>query len=205
MLPSGSSSRPRRTPRRPARACPCTRNAGAACAAGAGPRLGRQVPERHVQGPGGHGPITVPAWLLVRQEDLSGADRVDDTGIWVSKPLRGGLESREEAFGEDAGLSVAAVRVEAVADEPLPVHDDVADGSHHRYRHRGEVDDRVAHPRSDRGLGDLDLGDAHPHLIPASCGRAAGRWSAGSGVGRATMCCSGGAVNARDAEAGERR
>ncbi len=125
-------------------------------------RLGREVPHRHVQRPDRDRPVAVTAGLLVAHHHVGDRDRVDQAGVGVEElRLRIRVEPGQQPPGEQLGLGVAAVGVEAVADNRLTVDDGVAGDRHHRHRHLGEVDDGVADAGVERDLGDSDVGDAH--------------------------------------------
>jgi hypothetical protein len=78
-----------------------------------------------------------------------------------------------EALANKAALTVAAVGVEAVADDPAAVAELVGDDGNQARRHLGEVDVGVADRRGDR-LGDLaDVYDSHGRAfgLAAACSR----------------------------------
>jgi hypothetical protein len=83
------------------------------------------------------------ARLLVghhRGPDLAGVEIV---ARGVDQAVGLGFEdARREALADQAALTVAAVRVEAVADHRLAVADDVGDDGNQAQRHLREVDDR---------------------------------------------------------------
>jgi hypothetical protein len=56
-------------------------------------------------------------------------------------------DARDEALAHQAALAVAAIRVEAVADDRLAVADHVGDHGHQAQRHLAEVDVGVADGR----------------------------------------------------------
>src|SRR5690606_13581171 len=71
--------------------------------------------------------------------------------------------TRHKAFAHQVALAVAAVGVEAVADDRFAVADDVGDDGHKAQCHLREIDVGVADVRLDRAGGFEDVDDFHDH------------------------------------------
>ena len=124
--------------------------------------LRRRVPDRHVDRADGDRALAVAARLLVRHHGGPDLVRIEVVAALVEKALGRRLQDAvAEALADQAALAVAAVRVEAVADDRPAVAHHVGDDRHKARGHLREVDVGVADRRGDR-LGDLaDVDDAH--------------------------------------------
>ena len=108
----------------------------------------------------------IAAQHVVRIEVVAGRRRAATAGSASSR--RGA-----KALADQPALAVAAVGVEAVADDALAVALDVGDDGDEARRHLGEVDIGVADRRSDR-LGDFgDIENANGHGLRCDCDAAA--------------------------------
>nr|WP_268256705.1 hypothetical protein [Streptomyces sulfonofaciens] len=120
-----------------------------------------EVEERHVHDADGHRALAVPAGLLVARHHLPRPGGIQLAPL-VQEVLGGGGEQPgDDAPAQDLARAVAAVRVEAVADDRLPVTDDITDDRHDRAVHRAEVDPCVADRRADRDGALVHGGDLH--------------------------------------------
>ena len=88
-----------------------------------------------------------------------------------------------EALADQAPLSVAAVGIEAVADDRLAIADDVGDHGNQTERHLREVDEGIGDGRGDRSGALPDVDNAHEKGV--SC---IGGWRAGSLIGELAGC-----------------
>jgi hypothetical protein len=70
-------------------------------------------------------------------------------------------DTRDEAVREQAGLRIAAVRIEAVTDDAPAVALDVGDDGHDARGHLGKIDVRVADRGRDRHRRGMNRGDFH--------------------------------------------
>jgi hypothetical protein len=124
--------------------------------------LGGGVPHGHVDGAHGHRALAVAAGLLVDHHARPDLVRVEVLAGLVDERRGLGLEqARQEALANQPALAVAAVRVEAVADDRLAVANHVGDHGHQAQRHLGEVDVGVADVRLDGAGGFEDVDDLH--------------------------------------------
>ena len=126
--------------------------------------FGHRVPDRHVDGADGDGPVAVAARLFVAHHggpDFVGVQVVAgliQQGGWFGLEDTGG-----ELFPDQSALAVAAVGVEAVADHGLAVALDVGDHGDEAGGHLGKIDVGVADRGTDR-LGDLaDIDNTQGH------------------------------------------
>src|SRR5215212_336558 len=121
-----------------------------------------RVPDRHVDGADGDRALAVPAGLLVRHHGRPDLGRVDVVAGVVHQALGVRFEDAvAEALADQPALAVAAVGVEAVADDRPAVAHHVGDHGHEARRHLAEIDIGVADGRGDR-LRDLaDFDNAH--------------------------------------------
>ena len=127
--------------------------------------LRHRVPHRHVDGADRDRALAVPARLLVLHQRRPDAVGIEIVARVVEQRFRLGLEQpRREPLADQPALAVAAVRVEAVADDRLAVALDVGDQRHMRQRHLREVDVRIGDRRGDRHRLLADVDDAH--VIP---------------------------------------
>ncbi len=128
--------------------------------------LGHCIPYRHVDGADGHRALAVAARLFVAEHAVPDLVRVEVAAALVLQALRIGFQhARDEALAHQLALAIAAVGVEAVADDRLAVADDV---SHHRdqaQRHFAEVDVGIADRGADRDGFFADFNDSHGSLL----------------------------------------
>ena len=124
--------------------------------------LGDRVPDRHVDRADRHRALAVAARLLVGHHRGPDLVRIEVVAGVVEQALRVGLQDAvAEALADQAALAVAAVRVEAVADDAPAVAHDIGDDGDEARGHLREIDVGVADRRGDR-LGDLaNVDDAH--------------------------------------------
>src|SRR5581483_5143062 len=129
--------------------------------------LRHRVPYRHVDGADRDRALAMAARLLVRLQHGPDLVRIEVVATGIEKRLRIGLEhAAAKALADETALAVAAVGIEAVADDRLAVAHDAGDHRDQARGHLGEVDIGVADGRGDR-LGDLtqvDDTDAHSRL-----------------------------------------
>jgi hypothetical protein len=124
--------------------------------------LGRGVPHRHVDRAHGDRAFVVAAGLFVAHQ--RGPDRVRVAVVALAVEQAGGRgfeHARNEALAHQRALAVAAVGVEAVADDGLVVAHDVGDDGHQAQRHLREVDVGVADVRLDGARRFADVEDLH--------------------------------------------
>ncbi len=153
--------------------------------------LGGGVPDGHVQRADGDGALAVAAGLLVAHQGGPDAVGVEVVPGVVEEGGGVGFEqARGEAFADQAALAVAAVGVEAVADDGAAVAHHVGDDGDQAGRHLGEVDVGVADRGGDRLGGLADVGDSHGRLRggreargPGQAARSAGAPSSPAGCG----------------------
>ena len=128
--------------------------------------LGRGVPDRHVESAHRHRTLAVAAGLLVLHHRGPDLVRIKVIAALVEQALGSGLQDAvAEALADQATLAVAAVRVEAVADDATPVANHVGHHGNQARGHLREVDIGVADRRCDR-LGDFaDVDDAHGNSL----------------------------------------
>ena len=119
-------------------------------------RLGRGIPERHVQGADRDAALAVTARLLARHHRLPGAKRIEAAAR--------GEQARREALADQPALRKAAEGGEAVADDGRSVAarvrcdgDDARGQAAARQRRIGEARDRH------RALADVE--DAHARTV----------------------------------------
>ena len=128
--------------------------------------LRHRVPDRHVDRADRDRALAVAAGLLVRHQRRPDPVRIEVVAVVIEQALGIGLhEARNEALADQPALPVAAVGVEAVADDALAVAHDVG---HHRddaRRHLGEIDVRVADRRGDRLCDFADVDDTDGHDV----------------------------------------
>jgi hypothetical protein len=95
--------------------------------------------------------------------------RIEIGAFVVEQALRIGLDDTiAEAFPDQAALTIAAVRIEAVANDATPVAHDIRHDSDEARRHLRKVDVGVPDRRGDR-LGDFnDIDNSHGLFLP--CG-----------------------------------
>jgi hypothetical protein len=124
--------------------------------------LRHRVPRRHVDGTDRDRALAVPARLLVLHQHRPDAVGIEVVPRIVEQRPRLRLEQpRRKPLADQPALAVAAVRVEAVADDRLAVADHVRDQCDVRQRHLGEVDVRIGDRRGDRHRLLADVDDAH--------------------------------------------
>lgn len=129
------------------------------------------VPDGHVDGADRHRTLAVAAGLLVREHRVPHLVRIEVPARGVDQRVGGGFQqARDEAFAHQRALAVAAVGIEAVADDGLAVADHIGDHRDEAQRHLAKVDVRVA-DRAGDGDGLLsNLDDLHGGS-PACWGR----------------------------------
>src|SRR3954453_6313131 len=133
-----------------------------------------RVPDRHVEHADRDRALAVPAWLLVLHQAGPGLVRVEVLPRLVEKRVRiRALQARDEALAQEPARRVAAVRVEAEADDRPAVADHVRDHGDDAHGHLAEVDIRVAQRRPDRHHGLAHVGDRDRGAVPENGRRGA--------------------------------
>ena len=120
------------------------------------------VPDRHVDRADRDRALAVSAGLLVLHHAQPRCDRGSRLSPASFVSVFGSAsEPRREALADQAALTVAAVRVEAVADDRAAVAPHVGHDRDQRERHFGEIDIGVGDRRGDRRGHFADIDDAH--------------------------------------------
>ena len=129
------------------------------------------IPDRHVDHAHRHRALAMAAGLLVAQEHVPNRERIQVVVLPVDEPGGIGLhQPGDEALAQEAALGVAAVGVEAIANDRPAAPDHVGDHGHDRAVHLREVDIGVADLGADRDGLLADLDDLHG--FPPRLGRA---------------------------------
>ena len=124
--------------------------------------LGHRVPDRDLDRADGDRALTVAAGFLPFHHDGENFFRIEI--------LLRVVEQRSRICPDDAGdeacthcraAGVAAGRVEREADDRPPFAHDVGDDRHHRGRHLGEIETRIADVRLQRDRAFADVDDTH--------------------------------------------
>ena len=124
--------------------------------------LGHGVPDRHVERADRHRALAVAARLFVGHHAGPDLVRVEVVAGLIEQGRGLGLEhARAKAFADQLALAVAAVGVEAVADDRLAVAHHVGDDGDQAERHLREVDVGVADVRLDGPGRFEDVDDFH--------------------------------------------
>ena len=102
------------------------------------------------------------ARLFVGEHAVPDLVRIEiGAGVVDQRGRIGFQDARDEALAHQHALAVAAVRVEAVADDRLAVADDVGDDGHQAQRHLAEIDVGVADGGTDGDGFFADVDDFH--------------------------------------------
>jgi len=124
--------------------------------------LGHGVPDRHVDGAHRHGPFPMTARLFIAHHAVPDLERIQVVAARVAQTGRVSLQhTRPKALADQAALSIAAIRVEAITDHRPAIAHNVGDHRHQAERHLREIDEGVTDVRADGSCGLDDVDDSH--------------------------------------------